>query len=387
MMTLDQAERLIGDTEGRTIAFEIATRYPKFQGVSRAELAGVFEYHGFANAAKRVVEVTAETAASDAVSRVKAVACGKQAADGVTYQVEPLRVADDHVRAWGVYESRARDGERAARKQLGARIFVAGDDVYAAAPIDQDPIEPCMVIARELVDYARYLEIHADTAVVSRCMGVAYDEAKLLPWIARGCYVAPVGPSSTDRIVHLAEDLRARYYDPATRTGIRVSAVPIKSGEKASVDALVDSVIDDIEATVADLASKLRGESGRGNVRASTFEKRRDEARALLDRIGEYEGLLGSFAERFRQAASSVEGAYAGAVAGQDLALPQWAAEAVEDDESSAAVAAAREYARAQEPAVARCADVAQAAPEEGPVSGIHPEPEESGPELDVFRI
>jgi hypothetical protein len=317
------AEALVADASGTTIAYECAGRYPCFQGASRAELKEIFERHGFPRAAT-TLDTTPEVAFGDAVARYGAATVRKHAKAGEVVLTQ-VQAEQGHARAYVVEHVERVEGERQPRRKPGARLFLSGDEVFAAPPIDAPELEVCAAVATEVAAIARHLVTTADTTAVSRAMTQAYSEAGAMPWIARGAYIAPVGRSGTDRLVALVTELRARYYDEKARCGLRLSAVPIKSGEKQSVQALVDAVLDDVSREVDDLVSQCRDESGRNNVRSSTLTRRRDQAQAILAKIAEFEGLMGAWAERFRRAATEVANAYNAAIDGKDLSLPEWA--------------------------------------------------------------
>lgn len=338
---IETAEALVADTQGRTIAYECAGRYPCFKGASRAALKDCFERHGFAASGARF-DTTAENALSEAIQRYSRVAIAKYSnpRSASTLSVTEVPVEAGHARAWLVEQVEKKPGERQPTRTPGARIFLSGDDIYAAPPVDGPEIPACASVARELRAAAEWLQTTADTTVVSRAMTAAYSEAGAFPWINRGSYVAAEGRPGTARLVALITELRATYYDNGTRCGLRLSAVPIKSGEEQSVQALVDAVLDEVSGKVDRLVGKLRDESGRSNVRASTYATRRDECQEVLAVISQYRGLMGEWGERFEKFAADAAGAYNAAVSGQSLELPEWAADyssATSSEEADAA--------------------------------------------------
>lgn len=370
---IETAEALVADTQGRTIAYECAGRYPCFKGASRGALKQSFLDHGFATSAARF-DTTAENALSEAVQRYSRAVIAKYSnpRSSSTLSVTEVPVEPGHARAWLVEQVEKKAGERQPVRTPGARVFLSGDDIYAAPPVDGQEIPACASVARELRDIAQWLQATADTTVVSRAMTSAYAEAGAFPWINRGSYVAAEGRPGTARLVALITELRSKYYDPGTRCGLRLSAVPIKSGEEQSVQALVDAVLDEVSTKVDKLVGKLKDESGRSNVRASTYATRRDECQEVLQIISQYRGLMGEWADRFTKIAGDAAGAYNAAVDGQSLELPEWAAD-YSSATSSEGEDAACPVPVPPQPAVA---EAAPAAPEPAPEPAKPTEPD-----------
>jgi hypothetical protein len=314
--TVERAERLVGQTAqaGRVLGFQLGALYPSFSGVPRARLADVFDRHGFADVAAQIRDVDAERALTTVVGRV-----GKSRRDGLRVDALEADTDDSHVRAWGIYQVSRQPGERASTFTIGARVFVAHDTIYHAAPLDAAEIPEARKLAAELAAAAERLLVEADTEAVSRAIFAAVKGSGALPFVSRGAYVAVSGFDGTDRVVALFREIRDRFYDGGTRAGIRTSAVAIT---EVDTDAVSDSVLDDFERRIAESAARLREEASSGKVRASTIQARRDEIATMAQQARERAGWLGSRADRLGEQIATLSRAYAEAVDATTLRFP-----------------------------------------------------------------
>lgn len=327
---------------GEVVAYMLGHRFRDFEGAPRAEIADVFERHGFPDTAKTVRETDAAKAASAAVSRKGKSACEQRARKlkkrgrVVKFVVRDLEAADDHKKAWGVVREERLEGERGARWGVGARIFVAGDGlIHVAAPVDSEADEDCTRIAEEIASHARWLVNNADSNDASLALTKAYQEAQAVPFIARGLYLARTANAATERIVALASEVRRRYYDEEARTGIRATAVRVTKQDEGSVS---DALIDSFEKRAEELVDQLRSEAGDSKVRASTLQKRRDTAAAFLRDLGPVRDLLGAWVEQFQKIGAAVEQAYGAGVEAVDISVPEWLREEQDEEDSAPAI-------------------------------------------------
>jgi hypothetical protein len=316
----EQGERIVREASatarGDVIAYQLGCLYPGFEGAPRGTLAAIFDRHGFPKAAERIRDIDGARALGAVVSSV-----GAHRRDAVKVDALEADTVDSHVRAWGVYRVARQPGERRSAFLLGARVFACPAGVYSAEPIDSPEIPELRAIADELADRARWLVQNADTTAISRAVCVAVGEAHVYGFISRGSYVARAGTDATDRVLALFAELRAEFYDPATRKGLRCSAVAVTAYD---TQALSDAVIDDAEEQAAKLVATLRQEAGSGTVRLTTLQKRRDECAGMLAGLAPVKGLVGQFAERIEAIVRGVQAAYDAAESATDLQFPDW---------------------------------------------------------------
>jgi len=368
--SIEKAEALADQGQGRIIGYQVGTVYPGFNGASREALADVFHAHGFDEQAERLRDIDAERALAHVVSRV-----GRARRDGI--RVDPLEAdsADSHVRAWGVYLVERRPGERASTFRIGARVFVAVDQIYAASPVDAPEIRECRELAEQIAAEARECLVSADTATASKAVIGATRSAGALPFIASGTYVAPVAFAKTADLVALIGDLRTRFYDEAKRAGLRCSAVAIVERDAASVS---DAVLDDLQARLAQAAAALRAEVADGKIRASTIERRRAEIQSLADDARARQAWLGGWSSGLDEGIASLASAYAAAHDATSLAFPPELA-AIADGGSAPIPAAPERPTEEPAPPIVPAATVAVAPPSPPPAA---PPPPAKG---DVF--
>ena len=316
---------------GELLGYEIGARYPRFGGVSRALVRDIFDRGGFTKVVEGLDRLLEPQAAlTEAVSRfalatVNEVVRAAKAAgdDGVKLVIRELEAADDHGRAWGVYREDRAAGERGSRIGIGARLWVSPAGIGAAAPVDAPSDRWCREVAERLVRRAAWLQQNASTPCVSSAVTGACREAGALAWLNKGAYMALAGNASTERLVAALGELRGVAYDPVKRAGVRVSVLPLRSGDERSTTAVVDAVVDDAEAKVSALVKGLRGRQGRARNRASALESARDEAAAVLAGLDEHASLLGPAMKRIAEMAEAVRAAYAAAVEGEELTLDE----------------------------------------------------------------
>jgi hypothetical protein len=351
-----QAEDLMTASEGAPIiAYQLGTLYPGFKGALRDEVAAIFERHGFDKLGASIREISAERALASTVGTV-----GRARRDGL--RVDPLEAdtADSHVRAWGVYRVIRRAGERASTFTIGARVFAAGETIAYASPVDDVTDPECYKLAQEIVADAQRAQLYAVAADISKALSLAVTEARALPFVSRGAYVAPIGLPGTARIVNLFADLRAAFYDSATRTGLRCTAVAVTSHDR---DAVSDAVLDDLEERIAMAAAQLREEAGRGNIRTGTLQRRREELAALLSDVDARSAWLGNRHGGLTKAACKLRDCYAGAVDAAALAFPAELAALADGAGASATQSEAPASVPAPEPPVAPAPVAAPVAP------------------------
>lgn len=328
------AKELAEDTSGREVAMELGAKYDGFAWASRAQLAAIFTSHGFTGAAGEL-DTDAQRALSETYGRHSKPICeaasralaradrrsGRTARRKVF--VRPLRAEkskDKAVLSIGVYLETTEAGEKSADPQCGARVFVAADQVFAAAPVDKPEIAVCRKVAERIADFARTLESHANTPPVSNALMRMFQDAGAIPYISRGSYMLPVSSARYADVKACLADVRSAFYDPDALTGVYAVGVPIKTGDDISIDAVCRSIVKDFESRCDDLAGSLREAASKDKVRG--LEGKRDKCDALLADLAEHEGILGRFADKFRGIANAARGAYNGAIAGQKLELP-----------------------------------------------------------------
>lgn len=310
---IEQAERLTEEAAagGQVIAYQLGTVYPCFDGAARSELSNVFSRHGFEKAADRILDIDAERALAAASRGV-----GKRR-DGL--RVDALEADTEHGRAVGVYRVDRAPGERASRFTLGARVFTFDGRVHAAPPVDAAEIPEALSLGRDLAERANWLLEHADTQALSHVLTECVRrEAGALPFIGRGIYVARVGHASTERLVELFRELRDRFYNEASRTGVRASALVVTAQDKT---ALSDAVIDEMERRLEEIEESLRDEANRA-VKPDTLERRRDTCEQILSDLSPVRDLIGRWNERLAERALRLRNAYQRAVDGIALELP-----------------------------------------------------------------
>jgi len=373
---------------GATVAYEVGTRFRSFGGAPREEFAEVFARHGFEHVAKLLRKIDAVRALSATVSRRKAAltadaARAHQGSETVRYEVVELQAAATHQRCWGIARKVMRAGEASPEYETGARVFATTNgNVLASGPIDAPEDNRCVAIATQLADEAYALQTVVDTDDASTAITRAYALAGAIPWVVRGAYIADVADPRTQRLVALLAELRERYYDEPSRTGIRATALPI--GEVGGDEALTEAVLDDFEARAKELVESMRRNAeGGAKVRESTLERHRSACAEFLRDLDGKRDRVGGFFEHLKRIAGGVETAYAGAVKAADMRVPEWMRAGSPEEVVQPAHAAAPEA-----PAARPTEDAPAAEPETAPPGIAKTEPEsEPRPTHSAFEL
>jgi hypothetical protein len=309
-----------------------ATLYPGGGGASREALATVFEAHGFAAQAKQLRDVDAERALGAAVGPV----AQRRGADGIKIDAIEAESADDHKKAYAVTRYSRQAGERMpVQEPGGARVFTYMDQVYAAAPRPGDgpEIPECRAVAEAIATEANWRITNARFSTdVSKALTNAVRDGGACRFTSKGSYIGREGTSGTARLVALFNELRATFYNEATRQGLRTTPTALRGGDE---QALSDSVVDALETKVEEIAANMRAEAGNSKTRKGTLQKRRDECEALLADLNNARELCGAFAERLSARVGELKRSYDGAVDAVSLELPAWVTDDSEADDNA----------------------------------------------------
>jgi hypothetical protein len=311
MQSTESAEAIVNAASGVVIARQFGTLYPGGGGASREALATVFEAHGFAAQAKQLRDVDAERALGAAVGPV----AQRRGADGIKIDAIEAESADDHKKAYAVTRYSRQAGERMpVQEPGGARVFTYMDQVYAAAPRPGDgpEIPECRAVAEAIATEANWRITNARFSTdVSKALTNAVRDGGACRFTSKGSYIGREGTSGTARLVALFNELRATFYNEATRQGLRTTPTALRGGDE---QALSDSVVD---------------------ARKGTLQKRRDECEALLADLNNARELCGAFAERLSARVGELKRSYDGAVDAVSLELPAWVTDDSEADDNA----------------------------------------------------
>jgi len=298
------------------LGYQIGVLYPGFSGAPRGELAEICGRHGFSVAARRLSDVDRDLALSTVARRV-----GSRRKDHL--RVVPLDYrSPGHGRAFQIEEV-LQQGRESAGSVAGARIVSTEEKITVEAPASGPEIAACMTLGRRLRDKAEWLVTHADTRTVSRAIEAMMAEVRGFRFLSRGSYILGAWDPKSARVTACLSELRHRFYDEASRTGLRASVVTVTdAGENLAI--LTDAAIDDTERRLLLLTTQLSAEARSESVLPSTLERRKRASRELHESIENMAWLLGWPAARLLSRAKDIRDAYALARSGKELVAPGW---------------------------------------------------------------
>jgi len=283
------------------LAYQTGVLYRDFVDAPRAELASVFDAHGFRAAAGRLRDVDMHRALSSIATRV-----GSRRKDGL--RVVPLaHRGADHILSFQIEQ--VSQAHEFATGVAGARLISSATGILVASPIAGVDSAPCMRFAERLRDRALRLVSHADARAVSRAVNSMAGEARAFRFISRGAFILSATDPTARRVVACFRELREKFYDETRRTGLRASVIEIYDhGENGR--AVTDAIVDDAERQVETFIKNLETDEETGVMRRATLEKRVRDTRALVRSLRELGEVLGRHAGALVDAAGDVLSAY-----------------------------------------------------------------------------
>jgi hypothetical protein len=256
------------------LAYQTGVTYPGFVDVDRKELARVFREFRFHRSVRRLTAFDRHRALAAVAARI-----GPQRRDGI--RLSPLTLPDgDHVVDFQV-ERIVQHWRGRVEILPGARVYTTTEGLFVTGPPLGQEIEDCLAFAADLAKKTERLVTHADVGYVSRAVTYMLEEAASFRFIAKGTHVLLAGTPTTKRVIGCLRLIRERFYDEASRTGLRARVVEI-TNTKENLAAIVDAVIDDAERRVAEVIAQLETDTVTPPAEKETLEKHRTDAAAVL---------------------------------------------------------------------------------------------------------
>lgn len=209
--------------------------------------------------------------------------------------------------------------------KIGARVVANGSGIWALPPRDEDggtaaEDAACMSVAKQIADEAFDSCGYVTSTLVSKTMSRVYQSCGTFSrFLCEGAKLGIEGRKGTEILLKLAELVRQRHFDGFN--GIRLNVVDIPRSANNDQQ-WGDALLDTIAGNAQEMVTRLAKEAKSGKVRASTLATRQSEAQSMLDQIRDNEAVLGEWADLLKRRAEAIRKAYADAVSGMDLGLP-----------------------------------------------------------------
>jgi hypothetical protein len=314
---------------GQCIGYQFGAIWPDSTLYPREPIARVLEDEGLTAAAKVARDIEPAKALAESVRARAATLCSEasraessqHSVDTVLFRVEALDVdtANAHLRAWSISRGVRPPAERSPVWQpTGARVFVSPSGIFAAPPKDGPEDMVCAAIARELVRHAHVLLATMDNTLASRTLDAAYREAGAFPHLCRGLKMG-LRSGRTDKLVSACLRLRAECSLPV--------AVEPRFRGGISETYISESLVRDLQGSVEEITAELVKDASR-TMQPAMLARRRALLQERIDVVRNWRNLLAGWDGDLEAKLVRARDAYAAAVTGVTMTLPEWALDA-----------------------------------------------------------